>query len=220
MIDLNVPYAQLEMIKVLQSNFDYEVKGTIYFDDNNEFISFAVRTDSSEVSSYSESSWRICFHTHPDNTARKYGVRYFSPPSVDDIMEIYEHSMSYVPSNIANSLGEISIIFTNEGIYMMQVDRKRFAKFNKDNMPIELLEEILNETFTEFATHNIRNGMEKITNKVIDIENPQISLKDYQDILRSFVDTTTEDYGFNISYHTWENLKNEGLSIKAYNYYM
>jgi len=66
------------MIRVLQREFDYEVKGTIYVDHNRQFKSFEVRTDSSETFSYGASEWRISFHTHPDKTAQKYGIRYFS----------------------------------------------------------------------------------------------------------------------------------------------
>jgi len=225
LVKLNVPYSQLEMIKVLQSNFDYEVKGTIYFDDEHMFRSFAVRTDSSETYSYGESSWRISYHTHPDNTAKKYGVRYFSPPSVDDILEVYEHSINFVPSSILKSLGEISIVFANEGIYVLQVDRDNFAKFNKESMPIELLETCLKETFTDFVVNHVKTEMTKIIKKKspdedLDMNNPQIDLTEYQQVLDSLSKTATEDYGFNMSYHSWEDLKKTGLDIKVYDYFM
>ena len=225
LIKLNIPYGQLEMIKVLQSNFNYEVKGTIYFNRDHEFSSFAVRTDSSEIYSYGETSWRIFFHTHPDNTAKKYGVRYFSPPSVDDILEIYEHSINFVPTSLSGSLGEISIIFTNEGVYVLQVNRDNFAKFNETNMPIELLKVCLDETFTKFAVGFVRERMQKIVEsktpgEKLDTDNPQISLVEYQDILKSLAQTTSDDYGFNMTYHTWDSLSKNGLDIQVYDYYV
>lgn len=158
-VNINIPYSKLSMIRTLQQNFDYEVKGTIYVDHDHKFISFEVRTDNSEIYSYGASDWHISFHTHPDNTSQKYGVRYFSPPSVDDVLEIYEHSMQFVPETAAGGCGELSIIFANEGIYLLQVDRDNFEKFNKDNLPFEVLEEILNQTLTEFMTNFVKKGI-------------------------------------------------------------
>lgn len=225
LVQLNVPYKQLEMIKVLQHNFDYEVKGTIYFNDDHKFSSFAVRTDGSETYSYGEANWRICFHTHPDNTAQKYGVRYFSPPSAEDVLEIYEHSINYVPSSVAKSLGEISIVFASEGIYVLQVDRDNFAKFNKASMPIELLEVCLKETFTDFVVNHVKTEMQKIVQQnkpgdTVNMDNPQINLEEYQQVLESLSRTATEDYGFNMSYHSWSDLEKNGLDIKVYDYFV
>lgn len=158
-IKVHIPYSQLSMIRVLQKEFDYEVKGTIYVDQDHKFKSFEVRTDNSEIFSYGASDWRISFHTHPDKTAQKYGVRYFSPPSVDDVLEIYDHNLQYVPDTTQSGFGEISIIFANEGIYVLQVNRTSFAKFNKENLPVEGLEEILNQTFTDLLVTELKRGI-------------------------------------------------------------
>jgi hypothetical protein len=161
-ITVRIPYSQLSMIQVLQKEFDYEVKGTIYVDHDHEFKSFEVRTDNSEIYSYGASDWRISFHTHPDKTAQKYGIRYYSPPSVDDIMEIYDHSLQYVPDTTQSGFGELSIIFTNEGLYVLQVNRDSFREFNKENLPVEGLEEILNQTLTSFLVSEVRKGIYNI----------------------------------------------------------
>lgn len=158
-ITINIPYGQLSMIHVLQREFDYEVKGTIYVDQEHKFKSFEVRTDNSEIYSYGASDWRISFHTHPDKTAQKYGIRYFSPPSVDDILEIYDHNLQYVPDNTQSGFGEISIIFANEGLYVLQVNRDSFVKFNKEDLPIEGLEEILKHTLTDFLVSEVKKGI-------------------------------------------------------------
>lgn len=160
-IKVNIPYDQLSMIRVLQREFDYEVKGTIYVDHDHKFKSFEVRTDNSEIYSYGASDWRISFHTHPDKTSQKYGIRYFSPPSVDDVLEIYDHNLKFVPDNTHGGFGEISIIFANEGLYVLQVNRSNFQKFNSDGLPIEGLEEILNGTLTEFLVSEIKKGIQQ-----------------------------------------------------------
>jgi len=161
-IKMHIPYDQLAMIRVLQKEFNYEVKGTIYVDHEYQFKSFEVRTDNSEIFSYGASDWRISFHTHPDKTAQKYGIRYFSPPSVDDVLEIYDHSLAFVPENTQSGFGEISIIFANEGIYILQVNRDSFIKFNEENLPIEGLEEVLNGTLTDFLVTKVKKGITEI----------------------------------------------------------
>lgn len=228
-IPFNIPYKQLEMIKVLQGKFDYEVKGTIYVDHDHKFKSFEVRTDSSEIFSYGSADWRVSFHTHPDNTAQKYGIRYFSPPSVDDVMEIYEHSVEYVPETVAGSFGEISIIFANEGIYVLQVDRESFQKYNYENLPTEALNILLEETLTEFMVSNVKKGIKETINKrhenkdkniVIDMDNPDISYEEYIKILKKLVKLVTKDFGFNMQYHSWIELKEKGLTLKVFDYFL
>lgn len=223
MVNINIPYAQLQMIKVLQSNFDYEVKGTIHLDDNRNFSCFLVRTDSSELYSYGDSKWKISFHTHPDKTAIKYGLRYFSPPSIDDVLEIYEHSIAYAPTSLSGGLGEISIIFANEGIYVLQVNRERFRTYNKSDMPIELLEECLKGTFTEFMVDKVKRSIFS-NNKSPhpdDIANPKVDLAAYQSILRGVAADVTEEFGFNMSYSSWSELEEAGgLNLLAYDYFL
>lgn len=219
---LNVPYPQLQMIRVLQSNFDYEVKGTMYFDQDAVFKCFTVRTDSSEVYSYGDDSWKISFHTHPDATAVKYGVRYFSPPSVDDVLEIYQYGFSFVPTTMGKSLGEISIIFANEGIYLLQVDRDNFDRFNKEGMPIEILEQVLRETFTQFMTDHLKTSLQEAVGAevVLDTVNPQVTPEQYYLALKSLAARTTADFGFNMSFHSWSELEQDGLNIRAYDYFL
>lgn len=185
-IKVHIPYDQLSMIRVLQKEFNYEVKGTIYVDHDYKFISFEVRTDNSEIYSYGASDWRISFHTHPDKTAQKYGIRYFSPPSVDDVLEIYDHSTKFVPDNTQSGFGEISIIFANEGIYVLQVNRNNFIKFNEENLPIEGLEEILKGTLTDFLVSEVKKGIyNSVEGKTIDTDprtKPVIKKRESKDI--------------------------------------
>lgn len=235
---VNIPYSQLAMIKVLQKEFDYEVKGTIYVDHEYKFVSFEVRTDSSEVYSYGASDWRISFHTHPDKTAQKYGVRYFSPPSVDDVLEVYEHSLQFVPDTTQSGFGELSIIFANEGIYVLQVDRVRFAEFNKDSLPVEALEEILKQTFSEFLVGEIKHGIQSIADgrtittqqgnpsvsakgsAKVDFEQPDITIEDFTRVVRKLSGKVSDLYGFNMSFYPWNELKQNGLTLKVSDYFL
>jgi hypothetical protein len=219
LIDVNIPYGQLQMIKVLQKEFDYEVKGTIYVDDDYNFKSFEVRTDNSEIYSYGASDWRVSFHTHPDNTAKKYGVRHFSPPSVDDVIEIYDHSISFAPDTTKRGFEEISIVFANEGIYTLQVNRKRFEEFNKDNLPIEGLEAILNGTLTDFLVSELKRHMKEI-NPNVNIEKPDITIEQYCNILKQLSIDTGNLYGFDMSFYSWKELEKTGLDLKVCDYFL
>jgi hypothetical protein len=259
-IEVHIPYDQLSMIRVLQKEFNYEVKGTIYVDHDYEFISFEVRTDNSEIYSYGASDWRISFHTHPDKTAQKYGIRYFSPPSVDDVLEIYDHSTKFVPDNTQSGFGEISIIFTNEGIYVLQVNRNNFIKFNEENLPIEGLEEILKGTLTDFLVSEVKKGIynsiegktidtdprtkpvikkreadndmskNKPTNTSpappppakadVDFDNPDISVEQYAIVVKRLSRKVSELYGFDMTFYSWIELKDKGLTLKVCDYFL
>lgn len=246
-IKLHIPYNQLSMIKVLQKEFNYEVKGTIYVDHDYQFKSFEVRTDSSEIYSYGASDWRISFHTHPDKTAQKYGIRYFSPPSVDDILEIYDLGMKFVPDAAHKGFGEISIIFTNEGIYLLQVNRESFKKFNDNNLPIEGLEEVLKGTLTDFLVSEVKKGIQNVadgktintktdkvkvkvnvnveadtdTDKVkVDFDNPDINVEDYARVVKRLARKTSELYGFDMSFYSWSELEKDGLTMNVYDYFV
>lgn len=234
---VNIPYDQLAMIRVLQKEFDYEVKGTIYVDHEYKFVSFEVRTDSSEVYSYGASDWRISFHTHPDKTAQKYGVRYFSPPSVDDVLEIYDHSLQFVPNTTQSGFGELSIIFANEGMYVLQVNRDRFAEFNKDSLPVEALEEILKHTLSEFLVVEMKRGIQNVADGVtittqqgdqeephdkskVDFEQPDITIDDFTRIVRKLSGKVSDLYGFDMSFFPWKELQKDGLSLKVSDYFL
>jgi hypothetical protein len=236
-INVHIPYPKLQIIRVLQREFDYEVKGTIYVDENYIFKSFEVRTDNSEIYSYGSSDWRISFHTHPDKTAQKYGIRYFSPPSVDDILEIYDHSLKFMPQT-QRGFGEISIIFTNEGIYILQVNRDSFREFNKEDLPVEGLEEILNSTLTAFLVSEVKKGIQDAADgntidtpaggqradngpvKVVDYDNPAISIEDYSMVLRRLCRKVSQLYGFDMSFHSWLELETGGLDLKICDYFL
>lgn len=245
-IDVHIPYDQLSMIRVLQKEFNYEVKGTIYVDHDHKFKSFEVRTDNSEIYSYGASDWRISFHTHPDRTAQKYGIRYFSPPSVDDVLEIYDHTLQFVPDTTQRGFGEISIIFTNEGIYVLQVNRDSFTKFNTENLPIEGLEEILNGTLTDFMVTEVKKGISEAIQgqpicsdqregakrhpvikkrlgpsaSKIDYDNPNITVAQYTAIVKCLSRKVSELYGFDMSFYSWPELEKTGLTLKVCDYFL
>jgi hypothetical protein len=224
------------MIRVLQEKFNFEVKGTIYVDAEHKFKSFEVRTDNSETSSYGASDWKISFHTHPDNTAQKYGVRYYSPPSVDDVMEIYDHSEQFVPDNTKCGFGELSIIFANEGIYVLQVDRDNFAKFNKENMPLDILEEILNQTLTSYLVTELKKGIaqtmeegsvttiatksSKYKKQDVNMDNPDISAEQFTSVVKRVARKVSDTYGFNMSFYSWMELETKGLTLTVCDYFL
>jgi hypothetical protein len=218
---IHIPYSQLEMIRVLQKGFDYEVKGTIYVDMDHQFKSFEVRTDNSATYSYGASDWRISFHTHPDKTAQKYGVRYYSPPSVDDVMEIYDHNLAYVPDTTQSGFGEISMIFANEGIYLLQVNRDNFAEFNKDNLPADGLEAILEGTLTDLLVNELKAGIREISgSSSINFDDPNISIEEFSKIVKDVSAKVTAHYGFNMTFYSWIELIAEGLTINICDYFL
>ena len=216
---VTIPYDQLRMIRILQGEFAFEVKGTLYVDHNYNFVSFEIRTISSETESEGASDWRISFHTHPANTATKYGVGYFSPPSVDDILEIYDHNLAYVPETTRAGFGELSIIFANEGIYVLQANRESFAKFNADDLPIEGLEAVLQGTLTEFLVTELKKGMMDIDPN-IDIDNPNISIEQFSMIIKDLCVKVSNMYGLDMSFYSWPELKDTGLELHVYDYFL
>lgn len=248
-ITVPIPYNQLSMIRVLQKEFDFEVKGTIYVDAKHKFVSFEVRTDSSAIYSYGASDWRISFHTHPDKTAQKYGIRYYSPPSVDDVLEIYDHNLQYVPDTTQRGFGELSIIFANEGIYVLQVNRDSFKEFNKESLPIEALEAILTETLTDLLVSELKKGIyntvdgnsintvhpDVTVDKVkplikkkhppegrtdVDMDNPDITVEQYSKILKRISTKVSELYGFDMSFYSWPELEADGLTLRVCDYFL
>lgn len=215
---LIIPYSKLQMLRVLQREFDYEVKGAVYVDHEYKFMSFEVRSNESAVSSYGAHDWRIYFHTHPDKTAQKYGIRYFSPPSVDDVIDIYEQSTKFIPMECA--FGEISIIITNEGIYVMRVARALFKEFNKDNLPIEVLELMLRETLTPFMVKTLKEEMIKYGKGPLNLDDPDISYDDYIKSVKTMTMKLSKDFGFHIDFHGWTDLeKNDGLTLEVSEYF-
>jgi len=221
LIDIVIPYNQLTMIKVLQEKFDYEVKGTIYVDANNKFKSFEVRTDNSETYSYGSADWRISFHTHPDNTAQKYGIRYFSPPSVDDIMEIYDHCMRFVPITTKGGFGEISIIFCNEGIYVLQSNRNMFIDFNKQDLPLDGLEALLEGTFTQYMVDTLKTTLRNNNNNIdINMDTPDITYEAFTVAVKAVCTKVTENYGLNMVFYSWPEIEKNGLSLRVYDYFL
>jgi hypothetical protein len=237
-IKVHIPYDQIHMIRVLQKEFSYEVKGTIYVDNEHKFVSFEVRTDSSETYSYGASDWRISFHTHPDKTAQKYGMRYFSPPSVDDVLEIYDHSLQYVPDTTQSGFGEISIILANEGIYVLQVNRDNFTQFNKEDLPSEGLEEILKQTLTEFMVAEVQKGISNTidgqtintvsvkskpaseSKTVVNFEAPDITADQFSLIVRRLSKKVTELYGFDMSFYSWKEVEKNGITLTVCDYFL
>lgn len=213
-VELTVPYEQLGMIKLLQSHYKYEVKGTLYFDHTHKFISFEIRTDVDPLFSTGGENWRLSFHTHPDKTAQKYGIRYYSPPSVDDVMEIYDHSMSFKPDTVNGNLGEISIVFTNEGIYVMQADREAFSKLNMSNKTETEQEEFLNVEFNTYITHYIKDKIRKIYELEEkgdpNFENPNITYSQFSRMISGMCKMMPEKFGFKMEFYDWHKLKDTG----------
>jgi hypothetical protein len=218
-IDLVIPYSQLDMIHLLQRNYDYEVKGTVYFDEEYKFLSFEVRTDNSEIYSTGASDWRISYHTHPDKTAQKYGLRYYSPPSVDDVMEILDKTMQFIPDSVTKQMGELSIIFTNEGIYTLQADRDLFKQSPLKDMSENDMESYLQEHFNEHVVNFVKSGILK-KNPNADLTNPDISKSDFYKILQDMSVQITDKFGIRMDFNSWDTLKSNGLSINTSNYFV
>ena len=214
-----VPYSQLEMILVLQRNFNYEVKGTLYFDEEYKFRSFEVRTDNSEIYSTGSEDWRISYHTHPDKTAQKYGLRYYSPPSVDDVMEILDKTIQFVPDTIPKKMGEISIIFANEGIYVLIADRELFAESSLSSMSEDNMEQYLQVHFNEFITGFVKKSILEIKPGT-NLTNPDISAVDFYSILDKMSKQISLKFGFRMEFHSWDLLKREGLVFHTSEYFV
>jgi len=225
-VTLNIPYKQLEIIRALQSEFQYEVKGAFNFDYNYQFKSFEIRTSKSEIYSMGSLDWKITFHTHPDQTAQKFGMRYYSPPSVDDVMEIYELSQHYLTSNISQSLGEVSVVVCNEGIYVMQVDRNLFKNSSVNNMNEDEQEEFLQFQYNRHITEYLKDGIRKIYQEQgrdsanIDFTAPEISYQEFTGILKSLTQSVSEKFGFMMSFYSWPEVERDGLELKTSTYFI
>jgi len=224
-IKLLIPYKQLEMIKLLQANYNYEVKGTLYFGHDNKFKSFEIRTDEDELYSTGASDWKISFHTHPDKTAQKYGIRYYSPPSVDDVMEIYDQSSKYLPDSISPEAGEISIIFTSEGIYVLQVNRELFKSLNLDNLSEKDQESMLQDKFNNYITDYIKDRIKVIyqaTNPTIkpNYEDPLITMEQLSSMIKALSESVSKQFGFMMFFYDWDEIKNnEALTLSSNTYF-
>ncbi len=214
-----IPFSKLEMIMILQKAFNHEVKGTLYFDDSYKFRSFEVRTDNSEIYSTGASDWRISYHTHPDNTAQKYGLRYYSPPSVDDVMEILDRTMQFVPESVHNKLGEISIIFANEGIYILQADRRLFKQSILNDMSDEDMESYLQVKFNEFIIKFVKSGILALDPKA-NLDNPNISETQFYQILYDLSTEVSHKFGFIMKFHSWDLLRKVGLVLNTSDYFI
>ena len=223
-IELHVPYSKLEMIKLLQTQYDYEVKGALYFDHQHKFKSFDIRTDNEALYFTGASDWKIYFHTHPDKTSQTFGIRYYSPPSVDDVMEIYDHTRSYVPTSICSTIGELSIIFANEGIYVMQLNRESFKRLKLNELSDDDLEDKLNSEFNSFIVNRIKadiKGIYDLEKKgKPDYNNPDISYEQFTTILKSMAAKVDSKFGFKLEFYNWIELEKEGLTLKSNTYFV
>lgn len=201
-VRIRIPYKKLEMLRVLQKEYPYEVKGTIYFDPNMKFKSFEIRTDLDPGSAEGSEDWTLFFHTHPKQTAKNLGLPYFSPPSVEDVMEIYERTLRADWPD-THRLGETSIIIASEGLWILQVNRRGFRKmvreiFGEGAKPDEeVLEVILKETWNDSIAEILReiNPGGKYTHKA-----PE---KVFNELARRLSD----QYGINILYRSWKSLQ-------------
>jgi len=219
-IQMNIPYNQLQLIKVLQTGYPYEVTGTIYVDDHYVFKGFEVRTDNNELFSSCASDWKISYHTHPDNTAIKYGLRYFSPPSVDDIMVIFDHDRSYTPETISGSMGEISIIFTNEGIYVLQADRERFVNSAYMSISDEEMTVLLHTEYNQFMADYVRKRIIELTGNAQNLENPDISHANFVHIIQGVSNAIAERLPLQMKFYDWIQLKKDGLPLFVNTYFL
>lgn len=226
-LTISVPYQQLEMIRLLQSHFKYEVKGTLIFDNSYKFKGFEIRTDQDELYSTGASNWKIFFHTHPDKTAQKYGIRYYSPPSVDDVMEIYDYSRKYMPDTISNKFGENSIIFTNEGLYILRADRGLYKKQKLNEMTEDEQEEFLNREFNPFIVDFIKTKIKtlyqlktKQSDPVVNFDNPDISYDQFSTMVKALAQAVTEKFGFSMTFYDWNDLEKNGLVLKTSTFFV
>ena len=223
-VNLAIPYQQLSMIKLLQANYEYEVKGTLYFDSHNQFKSFEIRTDGSPIESTGASDWRIQFHTHPDRTAQRYGVRYYSPPSVEDVLEVYSHNQRFVPETVDQSLGEISLVVTNEGIYLMQTDRQAFSDSPLAELDESEQEAYLHERYNPFISSFIIERVKAVYELEgwgqPDLANPdRLTYAQFSTMVKGLAHAVSQRFGFTLKFYDWKELSEQGLTLSTSTYY-
>lgn len=203
---IKIPYKKIDMIRILQDRYEYEIKGTFYFDEDLKFQSFEIRTNLDPKSADGDAEWALFFHTHPKKTAETLGLPYFSPPSVEDVMEIYERTLKdFDTRKRRRRLGETSIIFTSEGVWIIQVDHKAFLAMVRrtfgGKMPDEeILELILNETYNGFLVETLREINPGNNNLLNGLRAPDRTLE----VLARIV---SEQYGFNLRFISWPTLE-------------
>lgn len=207
---IKIPLKKIDIIKILQDSYEYEIKGTFYFDEKLRFQSFEIRTNLDPKSAEGDAEWALFFHTHPKRTAQTLGLPYFSPPSVDDVMEIYDRTLKDYKKQSEQlqkdkRLGETSIVFTSEGVWILQVNHKAFMNmvkktFNGKIPDEEILEVILNETYTGFMVETLREINPGDNTLLKGEKAPDRTLQ----ILARIV---SEQYGFNLRFLSWSNLE-------------
>lgn len=218
-VHVAIPYKKLEMIRILQEKYPYEVKGTFYFDTERKFRSFEIRTDLDPVSATGSEEWALFFHTHPRKTAETLGLRFFSPPSTEDVMEIYERTLrdqgiiGHYHNNRKTSkckrMGETSIIIASEGVWILQVDKTGFLKMVervfRGSMPDEeILEVILNETFSGFINETL--NLKKDKNKQRLLNGQRASDETLEELARKI----SNQYGFRLRFISWKKIQEKG----------
>ena len=223
-VKLTVPYSQLDMIKVLQSHYEFEIKGALYFDHSYNFKSFDIRTDNDRLACTGGSDWKIYFHTHPDQTSQIFGLRYYSPPSADDVMEIYDHYCRYVPKTVCSRLGELSIIIANEGIYVMQLDRQQYEALGLHEKTEEQQEEMLNNDFNAEIILELKKRIADLYDLEgkgkPDYSNPDISYEQFSRMLKVVCDGIHQKFGFKLKFHDWTELKDTGLQFETSSFFV
>lgn len=205
-VRIRIPYKKLEMLRILQREYPYEVKGTFYFDPQMKFKSFEIRTDLDPASAEGSEDWTLFFHTHPMQTAKNLGLPYFSPPSVEDVMEIYERTLRADWPD-THRLGEISIIIASEGLWILQVSRRGFRKMVKEifgegsNPDTEILEVILNETWNASIAEFLKeiNPDGKYTRQAAP-----------EKVFNELAKRLGDQYGIRILYRSWPCLHAKG----------
>ncbi len=204
-IRIRIPYKKLEMLRILQREYPYEVKGTFYFDPQMKFRSFEIRTDLDPASAEGSEDWTLFFHTHPMQTAQNLGLAYFSPPSVEDVMEVYERTLRADWPD-THRLGETSIIIASEGVWILQVNRRGFRKmvseiFQGAYPNDEILEIILQETWNASIAEIL--GEINPNGKYERMAAPE-------KVFTELAKRLSDQYGIRILYHSWPSLHARG----------
>ena len=116
-MSIKLPYqTALRAFRAMQKLHRREVGGLIYINLNKNFEYATIRSGDKGSINFPKDG-EIAYHTHPDTRSVKI---YHDPPSFKDVMNQTFISLDQYLNKVAIA-PQISIVFTNEGIYTIEV---------------------------------------------------------------------------------------------------
>jgi hypothetical protein len=189
---IRLPYqTALRAFRAMQKLHRREVGGNIYINVNKKF-EYATFSSGQGGSVAFPKDAEIIYHTHPDSRSNKV---YYDPPSFTDVINHIREVLYFHMGEHASS-PQLSIVFTNEGVYTIEVDPEKVLsvvsafKLTSVTEIISLLTTIWGDLYSGLLNQMMNNNKDK--------------LSDVNKLLK----------GVTITLHRWEKIvKNKGFDV-------